>query len=102
MWITAGREIENYGGRIENYVPSATLRVAVEAINPGRGAAVKKGRYDKALPNTTDTSDTTVDKVEVASEVEKLGAGLDVLDLKDKLKELAAFIRRANGLPPKP
>jgi hypothetical protein len=43
-------------------------------------------------------SKKTVDKVATAKEVERIGCQLDVLDLKGRITELVAFIRKANSL----
>lgn len=91
-WVTAGREIENY-------VPSNVLAAAVDKVAQGRGAAVKSGPFAKALPSAKPNSKVTVDKVATAKHVIDAGCPLDKLDLRDRLGELASFIRRANGLP---
>jgi AAA domain, putative AbiEii toxin, Type IV TA system len=93
VWITAGREMENY-------VPLAALSAAVQKIAPQRGKAVKGGRFDKALPSAKPHSKQIVDKVETAREVERAGCSLERFDLKERINELSAFIRKANGLPP--
>jgi hypothetical protein len=93
VWVTAGREVENY-------VPRDVLSVAVEAVAPGRGASVKGGRFTKALPLARLGAKQTVDKVATANKVAEAGCALDAYDLRVKVRELAAFIRRANGLAP--
>jgi hypothetical protein len=92
VWITAGREIENY-------VPRATLSAAVEAIAPGRGKFVKTSRFAKPLPSVTPNSKKVVDKVAVALNVEEAGCALQSFDLEERIRELSAFVRKANGLP---
>src|SRR5207248_2410984 len=77
VWITAGREIENY-------VPPNTLSAAVERVALERGQAVKHGQFDKRLPSAKPNSKHTVDKVATALEVEKAGCGLQVLDLEER------------------
>jgi hypothetical protein len=92
VWITDGIEVENY-------VPTTTLAAAVEKVASGRGEAVKTGRFAKVLPSIKPNSKQTVDKVATAREVEKAGCSLETLDLKDRVKQLSEFIRKANGLP---
>jgi len=91
VWITAGREIENY-------ISKPVMVEAVEAVSEGRGQDVKGGQYAKTVPAKKNSS-SSIDKVAVAIEVEKKPAELDILDLRFRLVELAAFIRNANGLP---
>lgn len=83
-WISAGREIENY-------VPPDTLSAAVEQVASGRGKAVKTGRFEKALPSVKPNSKNTVDKVATAHKVEELGCGLQMLDLSERVQQLAAL-----------
>ena len=90
-WITAGREIENY-------VRAEILASAVESVAPGRGGAIKKGRFAKALPVANDKSKITVDKLKTATKVLEYPADLDVFDLRVRLLELSKFIRKSNGL----
>jgi hypothetical protein len=92
VWITAGREIENY-------VPYDLMSTAVEAVAPGRGQYVENAQYSKALPPAALNSKHTVDKVATASKIEEAGCGLDMLDLREQIQKLSAFIRQANGLP---
>jgi len=92
VWITAGREIENY-------VPHETLVRAVDQVNPGRGNSVGKSRYARVLPTVKPSSKFIVDKIAVAEKVEQLSCSLDLFDLKLKIHELAAFVRASNGLP---
>lgn len=92
VWITAGREIENY-------VPHGTLSEAVEHVAPGRGSSVKKGTFAKVLPTAKSGSISTINKIETAKKVAEAGCGIDVLDLKERVQELSRFIRKANGLP---
>lgn len=94
VWVTDGREIENY-------VPPASLRAAVEAIAPGRGNSVNTGQYRKALPPTQAKGKTTVDKITVARKVTETDHDLERFDLTERLNELADFIRKANQLKPR-
>jgi hypothetical protein len=92
IWISAGREIENY-------VPAETLSAAVELVAEGRGKSVKSGQFDKALPSTKPNSKYTVDKVATALKVEEAGCRLEAFDLIERVNDLSKFIRKANGLP---
>ncbi|OUL71620.1 hypothetical protein CA603_46810 [Paraburkholderia hospita] len=102
-WMTAGREIENY-------VPHADLQVAVEeAYKSSYVKASKGGAFDHALyfrrekQIKTDAGkeartivETDVDKVKVARIVCGGTINLDVLDLRERVGDLAAMIRNAN------
>lgn len=97
-WVTAGREIENY-------VPHAVLQKAVEASVAGYSSAADGGPFDHALSyNRTATRkvaaglETRVDKVRVARLVCEEDADLTPLDLDVRIRSLAAFICKANGL----
>ena len=103
-WITKGREIENY-------VDHGALQEAVKALNeniydmPSGG-----GQYDHALyfhrkqpkkrrkPTDAPESllETNVDKVAVAHRLCDGELSLDVLDLKERVAALVAFIQKAN------
>jgi hypothetical protein len=91
VWITAGKELENY-------VSPSILSAAVELVAPGYGSAVKSGQFKQALPFKKNTK-TVVDKVGTAREVVKAGCPLDRFNLEDRIEELSAFIRKANSLP---
>ena len=92
VWITEGREIENY-------IDHSVLQQAVKKSKP---KAYKKAgvgdKFDHAL-NFIDRNDevqTNVDKVKVARFVCEKDLSLDILDLKKKIEELVLFIKRAN------
>lgn len=103
-WITKGREIENY---IEYDLLQEAVRSIYYSIydRPASG-----GTYDHALhffrTNASkakkkirkDLLETDIDKVKVAKVIVKADRfGLDVLDLRAKIGELVAMIRRANA-----
>ncbi|WP_137152136.1 ATP-binding protein [Devosia sp. FKR38] len=98
-WITAGREIENY-------IPHDLLQAGVAATHPGTyEAPLGGGRYDHALhfrrleiSRSGRRNETNIDKVGVAREVCRSQANLDVLDLRDRVEALVAFIQRANEI----
>lgn len=92
VWITSGREIENY-------VPEADLKHAVDQVAPGRAEHVKSGKYAKVLPTVKDGATRVVDKIAVAKAVVEHSNDISRFDLRERLGELVGFIREANGLP---
>lgn len=99
VWITKGREIENY-------VDSDVLQDAFKACHPTiyRGPD-KTGQYDHAFyfvrkkaRKTEDEVYTKGDKVGAALRVCERPADLSILDLRVRIAEVAAMIRRANGM----
>ncbi|WP_415404104.1 AAA family ATPase [Tateyamaria sp. SN3-11] len=99
-WVTAGREVENY-------VDGETLQSALKALHPKLYAkAGSTGQFDhafyfyKELPN--ESGSTTIhkggDKVRAANVVVEEPANLDILDLRERITELVAYIKLANGL----
>lgn len=89
VWITAGREIENY-------IPHSVLSDAVESVAEGAGEVVKKERYTKVLPIASAKNKRTVDKIKVARAVAAQDADFDMLDLNDQIEKLVQFIQNAN------
>jgi AAA15 family ATPase/GTPase len=106
-WITKGREIENYVefGRLQSVVKQlyadvydrpASGGVYDHALHFFRKAPKRRAKsLGKALvPNLLEEK---VDKVKVARKVcEACPPDLTVLDLKDRIRELAEFIAKAN------
>ncbi len=80
-WVTSGREIENY-------VAAPIMKAAVKTVRPT--ARPQTGRFDRVLPRN-------VDKLRVARAVADMPADLDVLDLKDRIRDVIAFIEKANA-----
>lgn len=104
-WVTQGREIENY-------VPHPLLQRAVRSVHGGSYGepANAGGRFDHALwfRRSSDFLKRTrtkpasavqekVDKVKVARAVCDEPADLEQFDLRARIEELVAMIRRANG-----
>jgi len=93
-WITAGREIENY-------IPYELLQQAVKDTHPLLyHEKHKSGQFQHVL-HFKDSSDSVVkqvDKVKVAANVCKTPPDLAPYDLRDRITEIVAFIRKANGL----
>lgn len=96
-WVTDGREIENY-------VEFSQLQTAVQAVH-SKGydrASSAGGAFDRTLSYMANKADgtqaeVTADKVKVAKVIAGQPANLDVLDLKARVVELVAMIRKANG-----
>ncbi|MGL3211903.1 ATP-dependent nuclease [Bradyrhizobium sp. BR 1433] len=99
VWITKGREIENY-------VPFDVLQNAVKQVYAGRyHSAPDQGQYTHALHfwpvgtsgNRAKNLETRVDKVRVAKFV--VGGQLDLgtLDLKRNIQDLVSRIQKANS-----
>jgi energy-coupling factor transporter ATP-binding protein EcfA2 len=97
-WITKGREIENY---IDPDVLQKAIRERHSTIYKGPPSAT--GPYDhafyftrKAGAKSLEGIYTATDKVGVAQLIVNEPANLEILDLKERVEELAAMIRRAN------
>ena len=100
VWVTAGREIENY-------VDGKKLQSALETLHPRLyKKAGKTGQYDHAFyfsrddPNKDGKFVTckSGDKVGVAAIICNEAAELDKLDLREKTAELVEMIVKANNL----
>lgn len=84
VWITNGREIENY-------IPEQVLREAIDGTNRKKVNGLKFGQFDKIIG-----SDSGIDKLKVAKRVVENPADFSVLDLKKRVEELVQFIKDAN------
>ncbi|GHA63022.1 hypothetical protein GCM10008927_30510 [Amylibacter ulvae] len=100
VWVTAGREIENY-------VDGGELQSALKTLHPRLyKKAGKTGQYDHAFyffrenPNGSGKQITYKggDKVGAAAIVCNKPIDLDTLDLREKINELVEMIRKANSL----
>lgn len=92
VWITQGREIENY-------VEPATLRNAVFQFRPDRASKVATHPFHVAVPKTSEKKNApSLDKIKIATLVAKEPASLDRLDLRARIEALAGFILQANGI----
>lgn len=100
VWITAGREMENY-------VEGARLQEALRELHPRLFVAEgKTGQYDHAFfffrdnPKKEGQRMTCkdADKVGLASKICQDEANLDILDLRKRIDELTGLIRQANGI----
>lgn len=112
-WVTAGREIENYIPYVRlqeavsqvyqaSYIAGASGGGVFEkALDFERGASRGLHSVSEAPPQTPPEKilETSVDKVKVSREVARKGApDLNILDLGERLREVVALIRQANGL----
>lgn len=86
-WVTAGREVENY-------IAPDRVRAALADIHPGKTFKSKKGQFD-CLYESASVSQSPADKVKLAR-VLACSVDLDVLDLRQRVTGLAAFIRACN------
>ncbi|KPA95893.1 AAA domain [Pseudomonas asplenii] len=91
VWITAGREIENY-------VPEDTMTDALSAAYNQFERRLQTGQFDHVLPFESKAQEPfkNVDKVKVAKLVCASASTEYPLDLKEKIQELVEMIRKAN------
>ncbi|MCE8555596.1 AAA family ATPase [Ruegeria pomeroyi] len=95
VWITKGREIENY-------VDHAALQAALQSLHPRiYDHPAEGGAFDHAFffYRKDGNVHQAADKVGAARLVCEGPAKLDILDLRDRVTELAGRIRVANGVP---
>ncbi len=93
-WVTAGREIENY-------IPPELIEVAVKNVHRGAVKLASTEQYEHRyhfVKNNDEVQRKNIDKVKIARQVAELDAALDVLDLTEKIRSVANFIRRCNDL----
>jgi predicted ATPase len=92
-WVTKGREIENY-------LPFEQLAAAVAEVHPrARPLRPPRDEYGKVTEVSVDGRLRVFDKLKVAHEVVREAPQLDILDLRQQIRLLAAFVREANGMP---
>lgn len=103
VWITAGREMENY---VEGSKLQATIRSLHPRLFFREG---KTGQYDHAFYFYRENPERKghkqvckdADKVGIAIRICQEAAQLDILDLRERITALTLLIRNANGFPPK-
>lgn len=99
VWITDGREMENYipGEDIQNALKSVHPKIFLEK---GRTGRFSHSFYFKRMNNKTQNKETykSADKVAVAKKISTGEPNLDILDLRERLGDLTAFIRTANDM----
>jgi len=94
VWITAGREIENY-------VSPGLIEAAVSAVHSKTFQKLQSiGRYDNVLKykSKKDRTIRTADKFAVSQKLSELPLELNLLDLGKQIHTLAAYIQKANGV----
>jgi hypothetical protein len=82
QWVTAGREIENY-------ISEALLTAALEHLRPGSSGDITYGQFEDVVPEN-------VDKIKLAHAIATDNAEFEVLDLREQMNSLIAYIRTAN------
>ncbi len=96
VWITQGREIENY-------LDHEALQDALMAQHPQvYGEPCDGGQFDHAFyfkRKATGEVYKKADKVRVARKLCEQPLSLNILNLQSKVAELVSLIRQANGLP---
>lgn len=99
VWITKGREVENY-------VDPSSLHEAIKLVHSQiYDAPDAVGQYDNSFYFRRKQTKTVkagiykgADKVAIAKRICEKPADTTILDMRSKLNELADMIRRANGL----
>ena len=100
VWVTAGREIENY-------IPSDIFATAVKKVHPTVSIShdhmsnefTSRFTFVEAAGNITTGKVRAPDKVQIASVATELNPPLlEILDLESKATELVHFIEKANNI----
>lgn len=93
-WVTEGYTIENY-------LPKADLRAAIESLYPKRTYAIPAGAYRSPLGARFQGSDAKPSKTTVARFVVEQEMEWSALSdhLKGSIEKIARGVRKANGLP---
>lgn len=96
VWITEGREIENY-------LPTAHYKKEVKSLYPKAKKTADAGQYEKmtvyySTSRKTKASTKKIDKIRLAHAIAEKKANLNVLDLGKQVNKLIASIREANLL----
>lgn len=93
VWITAGREIENY-------IPDTILSTCLKEIYPSFSKVESNEKFSHRLHFETQSKDgkiyTKIDKIRVAKYVSNKPADLTQYDLEKKINELVQRIKIAN------
>lgn len=90
VWVSAGREIENY-------IPAALLEAAIRTTHRDVDEVLKAGRFERPLQYRDSGSQVKVaDKIKVAHKIIEQEPVLSELDLAQRVRAVAEFIRRAN------
>lgn len=99
VWITAGREMENY-------ITGSQLQNAIREVHPKLFIAEgPTGQYDHSFYFYRENQKKagqkemfkSADKVGIATKICKTEARLDILDLKERIDALIRMVRKANA-----
>lgn len=91
-WITDGREIENY-------IERGILEAAAKEIHPSIAQMKYRTKYDDPLNAATEKgAKVMVDKIKLAHKIVQKPVNLAVLDLRERIEMMVAFIRSSNCL----
>lgn len=91
VWITSGREIENY-------IPKESMTLALSTTYTSFEKRIKHGKYDNSLPfrNKNGSTQKEIDKVKIAKYICNHPPILDIFDLRAQIGSLVEMIRQAN------
>lgn len=91
VWITSGREIENY-------IQPKYLMDAISTVHPSYSVASKMGKFDNCLTvKSKKGQEIQASKIEIAKNItDKHGPDLNILDLRKQLETLISFIKESN------
>ncbi len=89
VWITQGREIENY-------IEFEKLKNAILGVH-GEVNFTKNGQFNSLLNMKKNGKDISPKKFEIAKRVVESEPDFSILDLEQKVNELVAFVRDRNG-----
>lgn len=91
VWITDGKEIENY---IDKYdYLKALSNIYNRKININND-----NKYSIITKYKKRNKEYQIDKIKVAKEIVKIDSKKKILDLDIKIKELVSFVKKCNGL----
>jgi len=93
VWITQGKEIENY-------LTPELIKKTLDDLHGEDIEVIKYSKYGNCIKfrKQGETTYTVVDKIKFASCIVGKKADLSVLDLNDKIASLIRYIRESNGL----
>jgi hypothetical protein len=92
-WVTKGRTIENY-------IEPELLEQAIREVHRDVGEVPRRDRFSACIEYFDSKARLRVaDKVKVATWLTRQNLSLEVLDLKQRLRELVKFIKAANHDP---